>query len=314
MKTKKDILLCMAGVVLPALFSSCVKDALYDTPYPGRGAVVVTTDWSDALDEADIPDTYLFYMDGGTPLSVQGSRNLYPELLERGVHELFMHNLPEAVSVDGETAVVRLLSDGTVEPMPGYLFSAVSDFEVRGGDTLHVAVPMVRRICPVTLCLSLDAGQLSEVAGFEAVLSGVAGSVNLRDGLRGSENLELIPERRLVLSGTEAAGSARAAGMPTASGAWGCAGTRAATVPYLELSSRLVGICPTVRQQLAVTVIMKDGYRRIFTSDLTEPLKDLNTKMQPVVLYADLDIPVSAGAGGSISGWDPADGGNTDAH
>ena len=36
------------------ILTSCVKDDLYDTPHPDRGAVVVTTDWSGKSTEADI--------------------------------------------------------------------------------------------------------------------------------------------------------------------------------------------------------------------------------------------------------------------
>ena len=41
-----------------AILTSCVKDDLYDTPHPDRGAVVVTTDWSGKSTEADIPQAY----------------------------------------------------------------------------------------------------------------------------------------------------------------------------------------------------------------------------------------------------------------
>ena len=41
---KAYTLLYLIGAV--AILTSCVKDDLYDTPHPDRGAVVVTTDWS----------------------------------------------------------------------------------------------------------------------------------------------------------------------------------------------------------------------------------------------------------------------------
>ena len=53
---KAYTLLYLIGAV--TILTSCVKDDLYDTPHPDRGAVVVTTDWSGKSTEADIPQAY----------------------------------------------------------------------------------------------------------------------------------------------------------------------------------------------------------------------------------------------------------------
>lgn len=47
---KAYALLYLIGAV--TILTSCVKDDLYDTPHPDRGAVVVTTDWSGKSTEA----------------------------------------------------------------------------------------------------------------------------------------------------------------------------------------------------------------------------------------------------------------------
>ena len=49
---KAYALLYLIGAV--TILTSCVKDDLYDTPHPDRGAVVVTTDWSGKSTESDI--------------------------------------------------------------------------------------------------------------------------------------------------------------------------------------------------------------------------------------------------------------------
>ena len=49
----------MAGMVAAVLLASCVKDDLYNTPHPDKGAVVITTDWTDALAESTVPGWYL---------------------------------------------------------------------------------------------------------------------------------------------------------------------------------------------------------------------------------------------------------------
>lgn len=55
MKTTEIILLAL----LPALaFTSCVKDDLYNTPHPDRGAILLTTDWSRRGEAVPVPDSY----------------------------------------------------------------------------------------------------------------------------------------------------------------------------------------------------------------------------------------------------------------
>ena len=80
------------------------------------------------------------------------------------------------------------LPDGTLEPMPEYLFSATTRFEAQADDTVHVAVPMVRRLCPITLNLSLEGGNTEAIASITATLGGMAASVDLRTGTAGGEN------------------------------------------------------------------------------------------------------------------------------
>ena len=46
--------LFLTGALL-ILASGCVKDDLYNTPHPDKGAAVITTDWTDALAESTVP-------------------------------------------------------------------------------------------------------------------------------------------------------------------------------------------------------------------------------------------------------------------
>ena len=47
----------MMGMAAAVLFSSCVKDTLYDTPHPDYGKIAVTADWSARGEGIDIPAT-----------------------------------------------------------------------------------------------------------------------------------------------------------------------------------------------------------------------------------------------------------------
>lgn len=289
---RKTVLPMVAATfTFAAAMTGCVKDELHDTPHPDRGAVVVTTEWSEALDESTVPDVYNLRMDGGETVAVEGETNTYPELLEPGRHTLSVYNEPQGMSIDGMTATVNRLQDGTLEPLPEYLFSAVKELDVVQDDTLRVTVPMIRRLCPIVLNLTLEGENTGDIARIDATLEGVAASVDLQTGTAGSENATVTLDVR------QAAGKARAY-----------------TEGKLVMRCRVVGINPQERQLLTVTVTMADGYVRAITSDLTDRLKDLNAEMKPIELTGTVEAPQDGHFSGTIEDWETVSGGDTDAN
>ena len=137
----------MAGMVAAVLLASCVKDDLYNTPHPDKGAVVITTDWTDALAESTVPGTYLLRMDDGKAVPTSEKTTVYPELLTPVAHTLLIYNEPEGITIASNVATVQQ-KDGMLIPLPGYLFSAEKRLDIVQDDTLHVSVPMERRLCP----------------------------------------------------------------------------------------------------------------------------------------------------------------------
>lgn len=89
---KAYTLLYLIGAV--TILTSCVKDDLYDTPHPDRGAVVVTTDWSGKSTEADIPQAYTLRI-GGREQNVSAATNVFDALLAPGGYGLTVYNSPE---------------------------------------------------------------------------------------------------------------------------------------------------------------------------------------------------------------------------
>ena len=133
---KAYTLLYLIGAV--AILTSCVKDDLYDTPHPDRGAVVVTTDWSGKSTEADIPQAYTLRI-GGREQNVSAATNVFDALLAPGGYGLTVYNSPEGISIDGNKATVNPVDlTGAIEPHPGYLFASHQDISVVADDTLHV--------------------------------------------------------------------------------------------------------------------------------------------------------------------------------
>ena len=101
---KAYTLLYLIGAV--TILTSCVKDDLYDTPHPDRGAVVVTTDWSGKSTEADIPQAYTLRI-GGREQNVSAATNVFDALLAPGGYGLTVYNSPEGISIDGNKATVN---------------------------------------------------------------------------------------------------------------------------------------------------------------------------------------------------------------
>ena len=71
----------LAGIIL---LGGCGKDEQYNTPHPDKGAVQITTDWTDALSPATIPEDYCLCMDGGAAEHVDEKVCCYPDLLDPG--------------------------------------------------------------------------------------------------------------------------------------------------------------------------------------------------------------------------------------
>ena len=286
---KARLHMIMAGVAA-LLLTSCVTDDLYDTPHPDKGAVVIATVWTEAPTESDVPETYLLRMDEGKAVQANEKELCYPNLLTPGAHTLLVYNEPDGIAVAGNTATV-LMQDGMLTALPGYLFSTEKELTVVRDDTLRVTVPMERRLCPIVLNLELKGENVSGIANVEATLSGLSGSVDLRTGTPGIENLTA---RLDVRQPAERKRSYRER--------------------TLELKCRVVGICDGQKQLLSVQITMDDGYTSTVTSDLTEFLENLNTDMKPIRLEGSMDAPQDGHFSGTIENWETVSGGDTDAN
>ncbi len=290
---RKTVLpVAMATLTFAVSMTGCVKDELFNTPHPDKGAVVVTTDWTDALAEATVPDTYFLSMDGGETKEVQAVTSCYPDLLLPGKHTLLVYNEPQGMKVSGTTSTVNSLTDGTLEPLPEYLFSAVKELDVVQDDTLRIAVPMIRRLCPIVLNLTLGGENTEDIASITATLGGMAASVDLQTGAAGSENATVTLDIKQQAE-TKA---------------------RAYTEGRLEMKCRTVGVNPQERQLLTIEVRMADGYVQTIVSDLTDYLKDLNAEMDPIELTGTVEAPQDGHFSGTIEDWETVSGGDTDAN
>lgn len=291
------IVIGMAGVAIFAavLLTGCVKDELHNTPHPDKGAVIVTTDWSGISADAVQPESYLLRI-GETAHAVSGTTNTFKELLPEGSYSLLVHNMPHGITVSTQTATVNTLAGGTLEPQPEYLFSAVRELNVIKDDTLRVNVKMVQGVRKLTLVLKLKAGDAERIASSAATLTGIAHTVDLATGqpAAGQTGKTVVP--------------AFAKATVTSS--------RAADIDALAATVQLAGIAGGERQLFKIIVTLTDGKTATIESDLTEALKDFGNGNLPLTLIfdAELPLPVSGVAGGTIIGWTEVEDGNFTIH
>ena len=145
----------LMGTIL--LLAGCVKDDLYNTQHPDKGALVVTADWAGASSEAVLPDTYILHVDN-QEYEVGSTPYIFPSLLSPGQHKLLACSKAEGSTTDEATATVNILEDGTLEPLPGYLFSAVKEVGITADDTLRTSMSMRQQNRLLSLVMKMEEG------------------------------------------------------------------------------------------------------------------------------------------------------------
>lgn len=274
-------------LLLPA---GCVKDDLHNTPHPDKGAVKVTTDWTGRSSDAVVPENYILRI-GGHEQTVKGETNAVDALFGPGRQELLVCHRTEGISIDGNIASVNTRADGTLEPMPGFLFSAVKELDIAADDTLRANVPMQQHIRTLVLSLNLKPGEELRIGHITATLTGIASAIDLATGaIQAAGGKTVVP----------------AFSIRTDDGR-----TRAEGDPVLAATVRLLGVEAGEKQVLTLVVTLADGYVQTIHADLSELLKHFGeSDMEPLELDATLELPVAPGVGGTISGWNVVDNGD----
>lgn len=257
------------------------KDTLYNTPHPVEGAVKITTDWSARSSESVLPADYTLRIGDAALQQVTEPTNTFYLKFPSRAYDLLVYNSPTGFTVSGNTATIALLADGTLKPLPGYLFSASQSLSVQQDDMLRTTVKMQQRIRQLTLVLKLKAGDEARFESVTATLSGIASTIDLRTGALSAIGNELLAPSFALSTDAEDG------------------------LPRLTATVRLLGIVPDTSQRLLVTVTMNDGTTHPIESDLTARLKNFSQSVEPLVLGADFELPVEMGASGSINDWVP---------
>lgn len=269
--TKRHIPYLLAGVLLLAL-ASCVKDDLYDTPHPDRGAVTVNAYFAEKSENATVPAEYTLAIGGKACMATPGTDFCHPALFAPGDYTLTAYNECDGMTANGTTITVNTLVDGTVESLPGYLFTQSREITIVADDTLRVSLPMAQRVRDLHLRLTVTEGDPERIASLTGTLSGIAGAFDLMEQTVTGETVST----RFVFTRTG---------------------------DKVSADLRLLGTVDA-EQMLTLEITFTDGQVQTVESDLTEALDGFNGGTETVTLAGDLRTPTEIVIGGvTISPW-----------
>ena len=268
----------LTAVFTSLLLFSCVKDELYNTPHPDKGAVTVNlTGWTAG-------DDYVLDM-GGKTADITGSPFVYPDLLLPGAHSLVLYNRAEGFTFDGRMAYVNTRDDKTradgapIIPLPGYLKTISQEITVVADDTLRITPSPQQRVRDLHIEFTVTQGRPELIQSVTATLSGIAGIFDMEKGQTTGEPVSTI-----------------------------VAFTRDGD--KLTADARLLGTMGAVQALVLDIAFVDDGRTQCTEVDLTEALADFNGDMTTAYrVTGTLETPVGMEeATAEITGWETVDG------
>lgn len=268
---KKQLYILMYGAISALLLTSCVKDEVYNTSHPDKGAVSIHVNLPQGMGD------YTVEIDGQ---SVQGSGAtiVYPTLLSPGEHNLLMYNHPDGLTIADGIARVNAMADiqsngNVILPMPGCLYSVSTTCTVTADDTVHIELDPLRRMRDLHFELTVAEGDPERIASVEGVLSGIAGTYTLATESPSREPMTTAPT--FTRDGNR-----------------------------VTADARLLGTAGET-QILVLTLRFTDGKVQTIENDLTEMLRTFHTDMQtPLKISGTLLTPTAANPGTvTITDW-----------
>ncbi|WP_418165398.1 FimB/Mfa2 family fimbrial subunit [Alistipes putredinis] len=285
----------MMGMAAAVLFSSCVKDTLYDTPHPDHGMISVTADWSARGEGIDIPATWTVAM--GDYTGTETSATHAPDhLFDPGSYTLAVWNPAEGITVSGTTATVAAATGNDagagafISNAPGWLFTSVQQVLIEKDTDYPLTAAMKQQVRELTLVVEPTGDAAGRITEIVAHLTGAAGTLDFATDTYGAASNVVLPFTKIT-KGDDA-------------GKW-------------KATVRLLGVTGT-EQLLTGEIRYADGNPTPITlkSDLTEALKEFNTgKSASLTLGGTLvETPEETEFSGfEITGWETVEGGDASA-
>lgn len=157
-------------VLLLPLAAACDRDdALYNTPHPTQGAIVLHT--------GHAGDYYMKVQDYCAPVPTADFH--CPQLFTPGSYTLSVFTLPEGMERTGDIISIASLPDGTLTQQPGELRGNAATVSPTADDTLSVTLPLRQLTRRLTLKMKLQGGNSGIVARTEARITGIAPALDI---------------------------------------------------------------------------------------------------------------------------------------
>lgn len=265
---------------------SCVKDDLFNTQHPTKGAVLFKADFSNRSTSAEIPAEYsLQHICCGeeTPCTMPSQKaECYPTPITPGRHTFNAWNDCGKMALTNGIIKVNEIEPG-IESMPGYLFTVQHEADIVQDDTVNVTLPMAQRNRDLQIELIVSEGDARLIASTSGILTGIAGEFSLSEQkVTGNATCTLLAFTR--------------------------DGSR------LTADARILGIIGT-EQSIDIEVRFTDRPDILIVSvDLSEAMSDFNEDMTTTrKITIDLGTPVGADITATIKGWKDVDGETADA-
>ncbi len=185
---KKRILLFSTTVVL--LLSSCIKEAIYNTPFPENGMLALNIEWQNLHPTDNTPSQYASYADNIETIHYESGEIIVVEQEEN--KEVLVYNLPSGITIDSGIARLNSTTRATSYTLaPDHLYYDIVQLRVPIDSFQIVDFATIRGTVSLSFTLSYDQSELENITSTRVELTGIATSRNLLTG-------ELISQGDLV--------------------------------------------------------------------------------------------------------------------
>lgn len=172
----------LATFIAFLLFTSCVKEDIYNTPHPQHGKITLVTDWSKRGDGIAIPQNYTVQV-SAYATTLTGERNVIKNLFLPDTYHLLIFNTPEKITINEAKASVASTKGDYIESQPGWLFSYNADIGIEKDRDYTFTATVEQQVRELNLWIEPTGGTISKIASVTAELSGAAQQLNLQNGV-----------------------------------------------------------------------------------------------------------------------------------
>lgn len=282
---RKVNIITIAAVGALMLWGCDVKDPIYETDHPDKGAVTVKADWSNIGQGITKPAKWTVAVGSREGIAENTDSHAFKDAFDPGNYTVYAWNPADHFTFSGTTATVA--SEGTgLHAQPDWLFTAKLQATVQADRKHEFTAVMQQQVRELTLVIEATGSVAPRISAITSTLSGVAGSYDMESGAHGSASAVAF-EFTKQTTGDYA-------------GKW------TATV-------RLLGVTGS-RQLLKSTIKFIDGIPTDIPldNDLSGALATFNdNKREPFVLGGQAaETPTEAGFTATINGWTRIQGGS----